>query len=462
MEAFNEPLRELADQVGGFFFSSHHRLLQVVADQHLREAALEIVMAQEYHASNKSPFVRLDAPFTDEDHGWEQRIASLREQHAERRAGMARHGYDLPELGPAAQAEAGEPLARFSYQVQQLLQARCEPLSGLVVVMAPTIVEHPKPWSRAVRSLFLDPKFVSVRWVVVDLERSSLSTLLEELGDSAVKVECRLDERAVQREMGQRIEAASVASLESPGLAQSGAAWPRGADPPSRTKRPPLGPEQRRELAERHGVPEALFETPIREVRPLALKAAQALRSGDAIAAVRFQSAAVERCMTAGLAREALVLELMLATYVLHAGDRSAAIGRYETCAERARENGWADLEAQSLMGAAALNLLARNRDRASVLYGEAGQAARDGGEAALAIEGYRMAGQIRAEAGDEEMALKLWTEALAIAKKMEPAEAGQTSAPLAGRQLAEVCRDMGLSEQAASLEAQVACMEGR
>jgi hypothetical protein len=40
------------------------------------------------------------------------------------------------------------------------------------------------------------------------------------------------------------------------------------------------------------------------------------------------------------------------------------------------------------------------------------------------------------------------------------PARAGRTTAPLAGRALADICRRLGLEEQARTLEAQCAAME--
>ncbi|MCA9609282.1 MAG: hypothetical protein KC619_26955, partial [Myxococcales bacterium] len=91
---------------------------------------------------------------------------------------------------------------------------------------------------------------------------------------------------------------------------------------------------------------------------------------------------------------------------------------------------------------------------------GWAGRAARDGGHDGLAIEGFRMAGQCAAEDGNEEVAARLFTEALAIAHRMDDAAADRTSAPVAARQLADHFAHLGAHPQAASLRAQADRME--
>src|SRR4051812_27952695 len=210
MESYAIPLRALAEQTGWFVRATEARVLHVLTTHDLREAALEVVMAQEFHADNRSPFVLLDAPHTAAAPGWAARAESLRAQHQARRTAMKTEGYALPPLPPLPKS-AQEPVALFAAQVLQLALARCPPLEGLVVVVAPQQVEQPVPWSEELLHVMETASLKDVRWVVVDSDQNTLAPVLKRLGDRAQHVECRVDERAAQRELGQRIDAAAAA-----------------------------------------------------------------------------------------------------------------------------------------------------------------------------------------------------------------------------------------------------------
>ncbi len=461
MESFAVPLRALANRAGRFMRRPGARVLNVVTDSNLRQGTLEIVLALEYFAYNRSPFVRLDERFLRAETGWLQRIETMRATHEKRRAGMLKNGHDLGELPPLP--EQAEPYVQFGLQVQQLLEANRAPLEGLVVVFAPTEIEDVACWARELGGLVATPTLASVRWVIVDHEVSSVPELFTRLGDQATRLECFLDEDAVRRDLGQRLDAAADASPSAPGPAQVGSAWPRGATPPSRggkENQEPLTPEQQETLSKQLDVPVGLLGDPIKNVRKQTLRAAQSLRAGKVIAAIGFQREAVESCRAAGLTREGLVMEMALATFVVQAGQPERAEVIYQELASRAEEEDFFDLSAQAWMAGGALRLVARDPDNAAVMYTRAGVVARDGGEETQAIEGFRMAGQLRAEAGDRDQATRLWTEAIAVAKSMPSDAAAQTSAPMAGRQLAELLRKMKLHEQAASVEALVLRLE--
>lgn len=459
MEAFAQPIKRLAERVAWFVRKKGLRLLHVTADSPSREAAVELVMGYEFHAENRSPFVRADSPWSAEEPRWEERVEALRAQHERRRGKMDKAGAPLAALRPAP--STGKPLVDFAVQVQQVaLASRVAPLEGLVVVLAPVDVDEGSGWDEAVGELVNTPSLSEVRWVVVDLGKQRIPKTLRALGDKALATTCVVDESEARRDLEQRIDLSVAAAAGAPGAAQTGAAWPRGVSPPSRGRVPKLSPSEVASVAAATGIPVALFGAGIREIRPSVLRAAQRMRVGDGPGAVRHQARAAECAASAGLAREATVLELVLCTYLIHAGQQSLAAERYEACAARARESNWHDLEAQSLMALGSLHLIGRARDRAAVAYARAGAAARDGGEVKLAIEGYRMAGHLRAEAGDRDQATSLLGEAIQMSNPLPLPEAGRTSAPLAARELAGICRKRGLKPQAIALEDQASRME--
>src|SRR5579863_2006040 len=118
MESYAAPFRALASASGWFARAPEIRLFNVVTSPALREAAIDVVMAQEYHADNRSPFVRLEAPWTTGDTGWEERSKALREQHEKRRTAFAKEGIALPPLTSASPTRASEtqsdPAVRFA------------------------------------------------------------------------------------------------------------------------------------------------------------------------------------------------------------------------------------------------------------------------------------------------------------------------------------------------------------
>ena len=458
MEAFAKPIKALSERVAWFVRKKGIRLLHVTADNPSREAAVELVMGYEFHAENRSPFVRADSPFSKAEPAWAERSSALRQQHEVRRKKMEKAGVVLPAL--RATPASGKPLVDFAMQVQQLALARVPPLEGLVVVLAPVAVSDVGDWDNAVGELVATPSLSEVSWVVIDLVTLAIPKTLRALGDKALATTCVVDEKEARDELARQIDLSAAAAAGAPAAAQTGGAWPRGVVPPSRSRAPKLDDAGKAAFAAAAGIPMGLFDPGIREIRTGVMRAAQRLRVGDTQGAIRNQALAAERAANAGMTKEATVLELVLCAYLMNAGQNALAAERYEACARRARESRWHDLEAQALMALGALHLVARDRDRAAAAYARAGAAGRDGKETRLAIEGFRMAGQLRVEAGDREQAIQLFGEAIALSNPLPLPDAGRTSAPLAARQLAELCRKQGLKPQAASLEEQAKRME--
>jgi hypothetical protein len=462
MESYAAPFRALAASAGFFVRAREVRLLHVVAASDVREAAIKVVMAQEYHADNHSPFVRLDAGHTPHDGGWAARSRELAAQEETWLAALGKEGVATPPrraslpAGEAPAAGSADPLIAFAEAVWRAASRRMPGVEGLVLVLAPIEVESPEAFRKDLKKLLATKWLAGVRMVVVDADTSTLEGLAEAQGAAAMRVNVGVDEALVRRELDARIEAAATAPEQSPGPAQVGAAWPPEAPP----RPPPPPPAELAAQLAAAGVPAALANPGIARLRPLVLRGAAAMRRGDPHEAVRHHSEAVKLANEAGLGKEAAVMGLVLATYVTQAGEPERAHGIYNVVGLRAADEGWHDVAAQALMARGALLVVERRRPEAAAVYAQAGEIAARGEEATLAIESFRMAGQLRAETRDEQLAIQHWARAVELAGGMELPAAGHTTAPMAARALAEVIRKRGLRAQSQALLEQAERME--
>jgi tetratricopeptide (TPR) repeat protein len=453
MDSIARPLRALAEDAAWFTRNKTLRLLHVVAPSDLRESVIGVVMGQEFHADNLSPFLRLEDAYSARSQRWEARALRVREQHAARCEAMAKEGQELPALPPLL-PEKGSPLTAFAVLLRQVVDARCPPLDGLVVVLAPTRVEDARDWQRDVRVLLDAPRLSEVRWVVVEPECSTLDPVLEALGGRGLSNTCQVDEEALQEELGRMLDAASGAAPDAPGPAQVGAAWPRGVVPPRRIGQPSPSPDRVEASLKELGIAPGIAGEPGRQLRQKVLLAAQALRKGK-VEAIRLQREARDLCLQAGLTREALLMDLVLAGYLTHLKQPAMALEQYEATFSRAKAERMLQMAAQAQLGMGALHLLDRKPELAASAYLRGAEAAKEAGIALLAIEGYRLAGQALMDMGKEPLAVQAWRSALAIAEQAPAAEAKASSAAETARALAAICRKHGLAAQASALEAQ-------
>ncbi|EYF08102.1 hypothetical protein [Chondromyces apiculatus] len=453
MESYARPLRELADALSWFVRARELRVLHVRTTADLRATSLRLVAAQELHPENRSPWVVLEDPSTATSEGWLERLERLRTQHAVRRERMAQEGEALPDLPP--RPAAAEPFAAFGAQLVQLLQAKASWHEGIVVVFAPSRIEHPRPLLDALCALLDAPALAAVRWAVVEPEPSLLDPLAAHVGEQrSMCVVCHVDEDEAQAELAQRIDAAEQIPAGISGPARVGAAWPPGISPPTRRDRPLVHPAEIDALLEKEGVDLPLAGTAGVELGHAVLRGAQALRRGDPVEAVQHQARARDICVNARLPRETILMNLVLGAYLLAAGDAGRATRTYAAASELAENEAVLDLAAQAQLALGAIHLRAGERADAAVAYARAAALARNAGITILAIEALRLAGQAQLDLGNRDEASRLWTAALDAAEHAPPEEAKVTSAAEVARSLAALLRDRGRHAEAHALEA--------
>ena len=453
MDSFAKPLRALAEDAAWFAREKALRLFHVVTSSDLRDSVLDVVMGQEFHADNHSPFLRLEDAYSTESRGWDARALRVREQHAARCEAMAKEGQVLPSLPPPA-SENDNALAAFAVLLRQVADARCAPLQGLVVVLAPTRLEDVREWQRELRALLEAPQLADVRWVVVEVDNSSMGPIVEALETRALSNTCRVDEEALQEELARMLERAGGAASGAPGPAQAGAAWPRGVVPPPRKGKSTPSPAQVEAALREAGIAPGIAGESGRQLRQKVLLAAQALRQKK-VEAIRLQREARDLCLGAGLIRESVLMELILASYLAHLGQPAKAIEQYEAAFMRAQQEQLPQLAAQAQLAIGALQFVARKPELAAAAYVRGAECAKAANVTLLAIEGYRLAGQAWADLGKEALATQAWRSALAVAEKAPAEEVKASSAAETALALAALCREHGLTAQAQSLEEQ-------
>jgi hypothetical protein len=304
MESFARLVRDLSDTISWFVRAREIRVFHARTTADLRTTALRLIASGELHADNRSPWVVLEDPATagDADNGWASRLERLRALHDARRARMAEEGEALPEL-PERPA-AGGPLAAFGAQLAQILSARASWHEGLVVVLAPTRVDRPAALLDDLRTLVQSPSLAAVRWIIVDPDPAPLAPIASRPGVGRFLLfDARVDEAEAARDLDRMLDAASMAPPDISGPARVGAAWPAGVSPPPRRDRPPADPATVEALLRQEGISLPLAGARGTELARAVMRGAQAMRRGEASAAVDLQTRARDLCVEAGLGR---------------------------------------------------------------------------------------------------------------------------------------------------------------
>jgi hypothetical protein len=450
MSASTRPFLELEEELTFFVRATEVRLLSIVTSPDDRAAVLAQVQVAEGNAYNRSPFAVLEDAVAEGEDGWFARAERLRALHDERRAGMANGGGALPELPPCGPFDDGRE--RFARTAVQCVEAhgRCPPLTGLVVVLAPTQMADARRFENAIRRLLELPVLEAVRFVVIDVDASSVDGLVRDLGDErGMQTQCRVDPAELRREQERRIARIAAASPSAPLEVQLGFAGPNVTPPPRPGKEAPqaVPPATGQALG-----PAAALAGPLgAEVRRLVYAGAHALQSGRGDEALRFQQAAATHCYDAGLEREGCLMELTLAAYLVQLELRHEAREVYTRAGARAERIDPA-LAARAYLGLGATWLLDRNTQDAASAYARAADLAEAAGEPLVTLEALRLAGQVALDAGATDAAIGTWRRAVALAEGVPATQVAVSSAPTIARALAALLDRRGLHDSAASL----------
>jgi tetratricopeptide (TPR) repeat protein len=425
MEAYREPIERLLAAMERFVRDRSQKILHVVVAPELRRAAIDAVLAFEWHARNSSPFVALEQGHAASRPGWDERAADARAQH-ERRG-----------TEPPLPAATGTGQAAFASALLQLVHASPPGAEGLVVVLAPAAIADAPQWLEALRPLATDRRLEPVRFVIAEPEPAPSHALVLELGDAARSIRVVPDAAAKQRDLDAILTA--LGSGTPPGAA------PSATPPPHPARAPAVEPG-----------PEAKLRAVVAE---RVVTGALAVRDGRAAEGVQRIREARDMCEQAGLQREAINLELVLGAQLLAAGAPGQAEQSYARAIDRAHTHDRHDQAATARFALGAVKLSRRDRHAAMVTFAEGTVAAERSGLPALAIEGGRLTGQVASDLGMEAQAIAFFTKAVKLAEAAGP-QAPLTSAGDSARRVSAICAKRGLRDQAAAFEAKADRLE--
>lgn len=456
MIAPSAPFHALTDDITWFVKCTELRVLHVTTSGADRALTLEILARSEGHSSNHSPYFVLEDHVAKDDTGFLSRAHRVREIHEERRRVLAKDGLSLGES--VSVDESVEPAVAFGKQLLACLAAQqnVPELTGLTVVLAPTVIGEVKRFCDDLIGLVRAPSLSQVRWMVLETEPARiLEPLQSSLHEALLTSTAIVPESDRRADMAARLEAMAKAPVGGSPHVQLGFAGPRHVVAPPRFSelgRDPQSPETKALLQRELGPQAFLVGEGGSYLRRCITGAALSARDGKFSDAAAQQSAACSACLEAGLFELACTLEMVLATYLVAGGQMARAIVAFQTAAQRARSHSLPSPEAQAYTGLGSLLMVERRVPEAVVAYRTAAELAEKANIPVLAIEAYRCAGQASLDAGAHDAATTLWTRALAVAGKSPPAEIAGSSAPTVARALAKVLQGLGSFAAAQSL----------
>jgi tetratricopeptide (TPR) repeat protein len=456
MQAISDAMGRLFEDGSWFVRARELSLLVVRASQDLRKTTLQMLAGLEFHHDNRSAWVILEDAHTHADASWQVRANRLLANwEARREAFRKNEGIEMPAAQPAprrsSSAQRSRPTLSFQEAGAAVLRALQAPLEGLVLVMAPAMVEELDAFGAEFEALIADPALRQCRWVWLLDETAPWPSLLKRLGTRAIQCDCVPDP---EKQKG------DLATLVSSPPASFGCAAPRGVTLPKRVDAPPpLDTKQRDAMLRQAGIePEYLEKTP--HLRPLVLGAALAMKDKDGVRAVRLQREACQLAMSLKLLDVTVICQVALASYLSGLGQREAALSELRAAVKLAQGHGLGLQEAQARLAMALLLALDRRYPEAVREYQECASHAEEANVPLLAIEAWRLAGQLSLQQKQEAQAASCFREAIRVAAGATPETVKLSSASEVARRLASLCKDRGLQAQAESLFKQADAME--
>lgn len=451
MQSVSDALNRLHED-GSWFARAHEvKLLVVRTTPDTHGAALKLLPMLEFHHDNRSGWVLFEDAHTKADDGWFVRSNRLVEHWGQRRDAFAKEGVQLGEVGlPPAGAKGPRVFRDTSTRVLKELR---DPLTGLVYVLAPALVEDAADFETDLTEMVGAPEMARARFVVViDDAVAPPQRLLDAVGQRAIVCDCRVDQADKSDDMR-----TLLATGDTPNFGMAG---PKGVTPPKRVDDPPPLDEKERDKAlEEAGInPKVLTESP--KLRNCVLGAAIEMKEGNGAKAVELQRQARDIAAACDLKEVKVICQIALASYLSGLDRRELAIKELEDASKYSEENEMPQPQCEAELALGLLHALDGRQREAAVAYAKAGSAAETANNDMLAIEAWRLAGQLALDANQQPQAIQAFQRAISLAEGAPPDVAATSSAPEAARRLADVCRKRGLHPQAQALDEQADRLE--
>ncbi len=438
------PLERLAVSVQQFVQRPEVRILHVATDGHLRSGALQVLLAGEHLAQNRSPWIGLEV--ATEAPGWEGLEPELCTAHRKLREA----GAPLAEITDQI---AGRGAGRFAARLLQCVVSVRPPASGLVLLLLSTEPRLERSWLRQLQEMVFDRVLDAVRFVLVSTDEPDGWEWSEALPlDRSLNNRCVVDPDAAGDELEREIEAEA---RHGPGEA---GAQPADAEPPAQkgAELPSLPPTDPKERARARPQPEGPPPPPEEpETVSLCVKrAVLAMQRKDGPRAIEQQARARDLCVRDGRAEDAVGMEMVLGGYMFELSQTEQAKASFGRAARMAAEIEAHGLQAQAHYAEAFIWQKEEGQIDAALRLHWAGiDAAKRGDEPRLAFDGYWEAGRALQGLDRRDSVVSLWTDAVSYANTLPPQELRGTRMPEIARELVVVLRSMRRPADARAIE---------
>jgi hypothetical protein len=458
MQAISNALNSLFEEGSWFARAKELRLLTIRLSGDLRKTALQMLAGLEFHHDNRSFWVVLEDAHTAADPGWRFRANRLLSHWEDRRRAFRKmEGLEIPEArlnasdpGTQSSSEASRPVAPMRQACAAILDALCLPLEGMIIVLAPGIVEDVEAIGSELARLAADPAISLCRWILVLDAAQSWPSVLNEFGELALRCECIPDPAQQKRDLD--------AMMSAPAR-MIGQAGPRGVIPPKRVDDPPPMPiEERDAMLRKAGIEPAYIEK-APDLQRLIFGAAIAMKDGKGADALRLQREARDLAISLRLHEVTVLCQVALGSYLSGLGQGDEALLELGSAIELAHRHGFGLLEAQAQLAVGLLLALAKRFPEAANQYAECARSSEAANIPVLAIEAWRMAGQVSLE-GCDPRAVSFFREAIRVASGSEVDTVKNSTASEVARNLAALYTRLRMPAQAASLLVQADAME--
>jgi hypothetical protein len=367
MQSVSDALNRLHEDASWFARAHEVKLLVVRTSGDLRSTIVQALPKYEFHHDNKSAWAVFEDAHVDGDHGWQVRATRLFDHWERRREAFAKDGVTMPAAvfgsdGPPAPPRGPEPRSNdgssfgilapaaslrsafkpFEEVTLAITRALRAPLEGLVIVLAPTVVDDVEAIGAQIEAMITEP-LRSCRWVLVVDRDQTAPSIVARLGSAAIVCDAIADEEQQRRDFAALVSA-PVMGRAGPRVTRS-----RRIDAP-----PPLDPKLRDAGLRAAGIDPAYMEA-APELARLALGGALAMKEGRGKDAVRMAREARDLAASLSLFDVTVICQIALASYLSGLDRRESAI------AERGhRARGGAFALAPGVPGAARARARAR------------------------------------------------------------------------------------------------------
>ncbi|MEM9461486.1 MAG: hypothetical protein AAGF11_45400 [Myxococcota bacterium] len=433
------PLERLADSVQQFVQRPEVRILHVATDGHLRAGALQILLAGEYLAQNRSPWIGLE--IAGEAPDWEGLEPALCKAHRKMREARS-------PLAEITDEIAGRGAGRFAARLLQCVVSVRSPASGLVLMLVSAEPRLERSWLQQLQEMVFDRVLDAVRFVLVSTDEPAGWEWSEALPpERSLNHRCIVDPDAAGDELEREIEAEARHGPSDAGAGPSDAKPPtqKGIELPSLPPTDPKGRARPEEPAQSPEEPET--------VSLCVKRAVLAMQRKDGPRAIEQQARARDLCVRDGRSEDAVGMEMVLGGYMYELSQTEQAKASFGRAARMAAQIDAHGLQAQAHYAEAFIWQEEGQIDSAMRLHWAGIDAAKQGDEPRLAFDGYWEAGRALQKLDRRDSVVSLWTDAVSYANTLPPDKLRGTRMPEIARELVVVLKGMRRPADARAIE---------